>query len=179
MLRLSVVFENRVATTYLTQVVLCLLQGLMRLQKLFVNSHDLTRRSSSGLPLPRISRKHLMPAWRPADVPQRPFNPTDSTTTSSVGTSQGRTTSKGEHTQIFQPEEPCDPFPVAILPPALSLLLIHFSYCLSSNRVCQVRVWFQGLVIRWRPHKSIQDCGKFFVQIRKVLEMLPVLAAVR
>lgn len=69
-------------------------KGLMRLQKLFVNSHDLTRRSSSGLPLPQISRKHLMPDWRPADVPQRPFNPTDSTTSTSVGTSQGRTSTK-------------------------------------------------------------------------------------
>ena len=38
----------------------------MQLQKLFLSSHDLTRRSSSGLPLPRLSRKSLLPDDIPA-----------------------------------------------------------------------------------------------------------------
>jgi hypothetical protein len=48
----------------------------MHLQKLLVNNHDLTRRSSTGLPMPRLSRKHISP-HAPLDDPE--IAPTSST----------------------------------------------------------------------------------------------------
>lgn len=77
----------------------------MQLQKLFVSSHDLTRRSSSGLPLPRLSRKHLAPLEPVAAVRRVPNLGTsmpDGTPAGGSGSQSGASTAEFTSSELSQ-----------------------------------------------------------------------------